>query len=107
MNQPHKARLIDMFLEEGRIWENVIIVAKQVDPIMIADFDGDHCENLDSNNSLFRAIVLSMCWNKIVSHCLLHQFFCLCYCELFSTSKKASILIIFTNWRAARLHIEH
>ena len=44
MNQPHKARLIDMFLEEGRIWENVIIVAKQVDPITIADFDGDHCD---------------------------------------------------------------
>ena len=43
MNQPHKARLIDMFLEGGRIWENVIIVAKQVDPITIADFDGDHC----------------------------------------------------------------
>ena len=44
INQPHKARLIDMFLEEGRIWENVIIVAKQVDPIMIADFDGGNCE---------------------------------------------------------------
>ena len=44
INQPHKARLIDMFLEEGRIWENVIIVAKQVDLITIADFDGDHCD---------------------------------------------------------------
>ena len=44
MNQPHKARLIDMFLEEGRIWENVIIVAKQVDLITITDFDGDHCD---------------------------------------------------------------
>ena len=44
MNQPHKARLIDMFLEGGRIWENVIIDAKQVDPIMIADFDGGNCE---------------------------------------------------------------
>ena len=42
INQPQKARLIDMFLEEGRIWENVIIVAKQVDSITIADFDGDH-----------------------------------------------------------------
>ena len=42
INQPHKARLIDMFLEGGRIWENVIIVAKQVDPITITD--GDHCD---------------------------------------------------------------
>ena len=44
INQPQKARLIDMFLEEGRIWENVIIVAKQVDLITIADFDGDRCD---------------------------------------------------------------
>ena len=31
----HKARLIDMFLAGGKIWKNVIIVAKQVDAVLI------------------------------------------------------------------------